>query len=182
MAFSRGTAPIVINWHGPLSSVKLASQAAKDGEVEEGLYLAIGKRDLRGQHYVGASIDIPQRLNEGHHVLGGLGEDQLEIWIGVVASPKIWTTSKAQHSTAVHLAEHATAYFLELTENQKLTKTPPDRSVILLNRWYHADKPDYKRRPDRGHKDWPDVIEFDKESGCYQLAWFDDTRHIEGKI
>jgi hypothetical protein len=178
MSFPRETAPIVINWHGPLSSLEQASQAAKDGEVEEAIYLAVNKKN---KAYAGISKSPATRLTDAHHILGKLGPGEAELWIGVLASQKIWTASDAQHSTAIRLAEHTTVYFLELSENQRLRKNPPDRSVILISRWYEAGHP-YKRRPDRGHKDWPDLIEFDKENESYQLAWFGDTRYEKGSI
>jgi hypothetical protein len=61
-----------------------------------------------------------------------------------LTSQRIWTASSAIHSKAIRLTEHATVYFLEPSENQRLRKTPPDRSVMLMNRWYEGQDP-YKR-------------------------------------
>ena len=48
---------------------------------------------------------------------------------------------------------------------------------MLMNRWYEAWEP-YKRKPDRGHKDWPDLIEFDQENKTARLLWFGGRQEL----
>jgi hypothetical protein len=169
MSFFRQIAPIVINWHGPFSSVESARLGAIDGDVDEIIYVAIDKTN---QAYAGISQNVATRLTDAHHVLGKLGTDDADLWIGVLASQRIWTASSAIHSKAIILAEHATIYCLGLSKNQKLRKSPPDRSVMLINRWYESHHP-YKRSSGRGHKDWPELIEYNQETGTGRLVWFD---------
>jgi hypothetical protein len=169
MSFPRQIAPIVINWHGPFSSLRNARLSAIEGEVEEVIYLAVNDKN---QAYAGISKSVATRLTDAHHVLGEIPDGEAEFWIGVLASQRLWTASAAVHSEAIRLAEHATVYCLELSENQRLKETPPGRSVVLMNRWFECQAP-YKRRTVRGHKNWPDLIEYDQETRAGRLVWFD---------
>jgi hypothetical protein len=169
MSFPREITSIVINWHGPFSSLEQARLGTIDGEVEEIIYLAVNERN---RAYAGISKSAATRLTDAHHVLGEIGPGEADLWIGVLASQRVWTASDALHSTAIRLAEHATVYSLELSENQRLRNTPPDRSIMLMNRWYEGQDP-YKRWPNRGHKNWPDLIEYDQGTETVRLVWFD---------
>jgi hypothetical protein len=159
---------LIVDWYGPFVDVKLASTKISEYGLQEGLYLATGKR--KGEHkrrlqYVGISQDIKDRINpKTHHRLKFITRD-LRLWVGEVASHAVAGRRRAghavAHSVAVELAEWATAYFLALPLNKKKRDNPPPRSLILVNRWFQTDFETPRRQ--RGHLDWVDYIEYDPE-------------------
>jgi hypothetical protein len=170
---------IMVDWCGPFKNTDEAREKIADYGLEEGLYLAIGKR--KGQHnrsmqYVGISLDIKNRINpKTHHRLKYITRD-LRLWIGEVASHAVAGRPRSRqavsHSLTVDLAEWATAYFLTLPLNKKKRDNPPNQSVMLVNRWFDRDFETPKRQ--RGHRDWADYIEYDPEyyDGGAKVVWF----------
>ncbi len=58
--------------------------------------------------------------------------------------------------------------FLDLPYNEK-KKNPPPTPATLLNRWWFKD---YERkRKQRPHKDWPDLIDFPGLKYGAKVAW-----------
>jgi hypothetical protein len=165
---------IAVDWYGPYKSLASAKKQCIQSGVEEFLYLAIST-DAEERSYVGLSADPGGRLTENHHILGGLKEGDISLWIGLVSSQSeagrrpggVITT----HSAALHLAEHILAYFLATTENVKKRGSQPQRSAALFSRWFGPSEP-WRRRGHRAHPEWPDFIEFDADDKSARLAWF----------
>jgi hypothetical protein len=165
---------IAVDWYGPFKSLASAKMQSVQSGVEEFLYFAIST-DGANRSYVGLSADPLGRLTEAHHVLGGLNEGDIDLWIGIVSSQSEAGRRPAggytTHSGALHIAEHMVAYFLETTENQRKRQTPPKRSAVVFSRWFGSSEP-WERRTHRAHPGWPDLIEFDAEDKTARLAWF----------
>ncbi len=121
---------IMVDWYGPFADIDTAREKIIDYGLEEGLYLAIGKR--KGEHkrrlqYVGISQDIKNRIDpKKHHRLKFITRD-LRLWIGELASHAVAGRPRFRqavaHSLTVELAEWATAYFLALPLNKKSATT-----------------------------------------------------------
>lgn len=173
------TLVIAINWFGPFDSISRAKATALVEQVEEALYLCIGQRDGDLSSYVGITSNAPNRLSPSHHKLRLFDEDGMAIWIGIVVSQAVAgrrsSHSDVRHTVAVQIAEKLIAYFLQLPSNARLRSSLPDKSSIVLNRWYEADG-DFNRRRRRGHQDWPDLIEYDHESRFASVVWFGGKR------
>lgn len=174
------TVAIAVDWFGPFSSIDDARSAARTHEIEEAVYLALGccGRQRRGRmQYVGVSGDAASRFNGQHQKLPGITRN-FRLWVGEVASHAVAGPKKLKRSVAVEAAEWAMAYFLELPLNVRKRAKAPNRSLILINRWF---RPDLKtRRSHRGHEDWPDFIEYehpdDDRDGSATLVWFGGRR------
>ena len=167
---------IVVDWCGPFSSVEAAQNGLRNYGVKEGLYLALGKRAYQREtslQYVGISNDTQSRLYGNHHGLSPIVQD-FSLWIGSVVSHAMAgrrnTLQPMAHSVTVDRAEWAMAYFLSLPLNIRKRSKPPPESLILVNRWF---RPDFEtRRSHRGHKSWPDLIDYDKNEGGASVVWF----------
>lgn len=59
---------------------------------------------------------------------------------------------------------------MRLPLNEKKTKTLPQRSVTVMNRWFRADG--YTVRSHRPHPDWPDLIDFPDYELPARAVWF----------
>ena len=166
---------IAADWYGPFPSIEAAGKEADANSVSEALYLAVNSE---GQAYAGISGNICARLKPSHHVLGSLKDGEAEIWVGLITSQPVpgKSANPTSHSTPVKTAEKSLALFLELSENQQLRSSLPARSSVLFNRWY--DGYDHLRRVDRGHKDWPDIIEYDAYEKLARLVWFGEKQII----
>jgi hypothetical protein len=168
------TLMIAVDWYGPFRSLKAARLECERTNVGECLYLAIF--DQEQGSYIGISSSILSRLNSGHHVLGAIENGGADVWIGIVSSQAIpgrrAVGGYVSHSEPVHVAEHLIAYLLELDFNRSKRKSPPKQTAIVFNRWFEPEHP-YDRRSARGHKDWPDILEFDAESETAKLVHFD---------
>jgi hypothetical protein len=125
--------------------------------------------------YVGLSSNISSRLRDNHHIIGGFDDGDIDLWIGLISSQSVAgrkpNNSYLTHSEALHLAEHMTAYFLQLTENDRKRRNQPMRSVVVFNRWFKAYDP-YARRMHRGASFWPDLIEYDANELTARKVWF----------
>ena len=169
------TVALIVDWSGPFDSIEDAKKAAKEFKLSEVLYLATGKRKYQRystMQYVGISNDLQSRFTK-HRTLPEVTGD-FKLWIGEISSHGI-AGRRAQshpvaHGRAVELAEWALAYFLALPLNVRKRTTPPSESVMLVNRWFRDDFD--TKRDRRGHKDWPDFIEFEPEYDFARLQWF----------
>src|ERR1700760_4137566 len=127
------TLMIAADWYGPFSSLRGARLECERAKVGECLYLAI--LDDEEGSYVGISSSVSTRLNSSHHVLGKIVDGGALVWIGIIASQAVAgrrsASGYAGHSESVHVAEHLTAYLLELNKNRSKRKRPPDRSAVL---------------------------------------------------
>lgn len=174
------TLVIALNWYGPFKSIEAASKEAKKAGATGALYLAISNIHKRTRAYVGIATDVARRLTEGQHEkLSGFAEGVLDIWIGTVASQGVAGRNpdggSKLHSRILRTSERTLAYFLQLSENTQLRKSTPKEAIILINRWFDPAEP-YNRKDQRGHPEWPDLIEHDPEGGQASLVWFGQKR------
>jgi hypothetical protein len=179
---------IAVDWYGPFPSLRSGRETSVAAGVEEFLYLAIST-DQESKSYVGISGSASTRLTEAHHVLGGLDQGDIDLWIGIVSSQteagRRPATQHVSHSESVRVAEHMIAYFLETSENISKRKSLPLRSAAVLSRWFRSSPP-WRRWSQRAHPDWPDFIEFESAEDFARLAWFGgklvkyDAEQIEG--
>lgn len=167
------TLMIAADWYGPFSSLRAARLECERTNVAECLYLAIFDDD--DGSYVGISSSVSTRLTSSHHVLHGIIDGGAQVWIGIISSQAVPGRRPAagyvSHSESAHVAEHLTAYLLELSENRSKRKRPPGRTAVLFNRWFDCAEP-YTRKRRRGHPDWPDLIEYDADLVNARLVWF----------
>jgi hypothetical protein len=165
---------IAIDWYGPFNSLLSAKAQSEKSGVEEFLYLAIST-DGKDKSYVGISSNATKRLSESHHVLRGLDEDDIDLWIGIISSQSEAGRKPAgaytTHSAALNIAEHVIAYFMQTSENVRKRRNPPNRSASIFNRWFRPSEP-WKRHGHRGHSMWPDFVEFEAEDRFARLVWF----------
>ena len=171
----------MIDWYGPFVSVADAKKACREWGGGEVLYLATGKRRYQrstGLQYVGISTDANSRFNDKNHKISIEVTRGLNVWIGYVVSHGIAGRREAgavvAHSRAVEQAERMLAYLMRMPLNEKKRRRPPRESSILVNRWFNAKTE--VRRSHRGHLDWPDYLDFDRENGSASLAWFGQIR------
>lgn len=170
------TLALIADWCGPFASIEEARAAAKKFELAEVLYFATGKRAYQRKstlQYVGISNDPQSRLSNQHHKLPEI-KTNFSVWIGEISSHAV-AGRKAKihpvaHSQAVEAVEWALAYFLALPLNKKKRRRPPPRGLIVISRWFQADFD--TPRTHRGHKDWPDYIEFEPDYGTARIQWF----------
>jgi hypothetical protein len=165
---------VAVDWYGPFKSLSSAKLQAEKSRVNEFLYLAFSTEGA-DKSYVGLSANPSGRLTESHHVLGGLDEGDIDLWIGIVTSQSEAGRKPADgyitHSGALHIAEHIIAYFFETTENVRKRRSRPQRSAVVFNRWFRPAAP-WKRHGHRGHPSWPDFVEFEAEEQFARLVWF----------
>lgn len=167
---------VAVNWYGPSFNISDARRLGEENGVTDFLYVGY-ETGGRERSYVGISSDITSRFTTRHHVLGEWKEDKFELWLGIVASQsepgRKPAASPKVHSEALHFAEHATAYFIETSENQRKVKNPPKRSGILFNRWFKLQEEDgWPRHIHRPIATWPDFVEYDKERGFGRNVYF----------
>lgn len=160
---------IVVDWFGPYDLVS-AKKAAKE-DFENGLYLLIGKAKYQKSdsklQYVGIASTLYLRLIGNHHVIPELSQE-LTIWLGEVASFGIPGKKSKVTDAMLDLSEWLHSYFLDLPCNDK-KKNPPPTPTTLLNRWWFKDYE--RRRKQRPHKDWPDLIDFSGIEYGAKVAW-----------
>ncbi len=165
---------IAVDWYGPFKSLSSAKTRSEASGVQEFLYLAIST-DGKDKSYVGLSSNATGRLTESHHVLGGLDEGDIDLWIGLISSQseagRKPAAASTMHSAALHVAEHVIAYLFETTENVKKRRSRPQRSAAVFSRWFRPAPP-WKRHGHRGHQNWPDFVEFEAEEKFARLVWF----------
>jgi hypothetical protein len=159
----------LIDWYGPYSE----DDAAQDSfDYEDGLYLAIGKRsyerDVKLQ-YIGLTSSLSRRLNNAHHRLDEI-KNGFSIWLGEISSPRTPGKKIKVTDRTLDLAEWVHIYFLQLPLNEKKKTNPPDKSIVVYNRWWKRDyQSRYEKRP---HADWPDLIDFSDGDANTRVVWF----------
>lgn len=159
---------IVIDWRGPYSGIEQAKGVT--ASYWDGLYLFIGKRRYQKLPnkkllYVGISGALDNRITTQHEKLSYISGEPT-IWLGEIASYGVPCRAS---QNLLHLAEWATAYFLQLPLNNKKTYNPPNYPVTVVNRWW---KRDYKtRRIQRPHAGWPDVFDFPGREYGARVGW-----------
>lgn len=168
---------IAIDWYGPYKTLEAARVAAKPYDWP-GLYMLIGKvgeeRSSKIQ-YVGISRSVSDRLNSKHHRLGARaiessGIRDIGIWLGEVATAEPGGKKMKATKTTLDFAEWLHAKFMGLPLNGMKTKSPPPRSVTVLNRWWKTDfQTPMSRRP---HPDWPNLIDYPTYGLPARTVWF----------
>lgn len=161
---------IAIHWYGPYS-LKEAQRVAKS-DYEHGLYLCIGRlkyeRSLKLQ-YVGISENISTRLSDPNHKIRRVDYD-VAIWLGEIATAEPSGKKTKVTKATLDYSEWLYVRFLQIAMNDKKRKTPPSRSVTVLNRWF---RPDYTTvRKHRPHAAWPDLIDYPRYDLPTRLIWF----------
>ena len=63
---------------------------------------------------------------------------------------------------------------MEVPLNKDKRCSPPQDSVVVVNRWYKTDFETRRRR--RPHPQWPDLVEYDCSVGIGELAWHGKKR------
>ncbi|MCA6097582.1 hypothetical protein [Bradyrhizobium australafricanum] len=166
---------VAVDWYGPFGTLAAAKLRGEESDVGEFLYLAYEPGDHGKKSYVGLSSNITGRLSLNHHVLGTWPDNTFELWIGIIASQsepgRRPADSPVYHSSALNFAEHMLAYFVQTSENVRKRREPPSRSGAVFNRWYYPFPP-WKRRTQRAHPNWPDMIEFEREDRFARSIWF----------
>lgn len=170
---------VAVDWYGPSYSISQAQRLGRENQVEECLYVAY-EPSGKERSYVGISKNISGRITPRHDILGGWPDGSFELWIGIVVSQsepgRKPSNSPKIHSEALHFAEHATAFFVETSENRRKVQSPPKRSGILFNRWFKLE-PDWPRHKERPHRNWPDFIEYDENENAGRNVYFGG--HVE---
>jgi hypothetical protein len=157
---------IVVDWFGPYTTIKAASEAAK-ADFRAGLYMCIGKvahqKSPSRLQYVGISSELWKRVGPAHTTLQKVSQFRL-IWLGEIATVGVPGRKQKVTDVCLDLAEWAHAYFLRLPLNSQKTAYPPDKPVTVLNRWWRKNLTPRNNRP---HPEWPDIIDFaGKEYGA----------------
>lgn len=168
----------VIEWYGPYTFEE--AQKASRFDYDDGLYMVVGKRknkQLNLLQYIGIATYLNSRLSKNHHKIPKVTRDQF-IWLGEVTSPRSPGKKLKVTDKMLDLAEWAHVYFLQLPLNKKKKANPPDRAIIVYNRWWQKDyETQYLKRP---HKDWPDIIDFQGTEIKSKLVWF-GNKQVVGK-
>ena len=165
----------LIDWYGPYT---LEEAQAAPGYTD-GLYMVIGKlKNKKRSHlqYIGIAKDLNSRLNGNHHKIPEVTRDKV-IWLGELASPRVAGQKVKVIDRLLDLAEWSHAYFLQLELNGKKTKSPPDCSIVVYNRWWKKenDSPCGKRP----HREWPDLIDFVDDDHKAKLVWFGSKQKVD---
>ena len=164
----------IIDWYGPYSLEE--AQQASQFDYDDGLYAVIGKRKhQRASHlqYMGIAKDLCIRLNSCHHKIPQVIRDSTyegALWLGEVSSPRTPGRKVKVTDRMLDLAEWAHVYFLQLPLNEKKRKSPPDKPIVVYNRWWQKDyETPYLKRP---HREWPDLIDFVDAEYRAKVVWF----------
>lgn len=162
---------IAINWYGPYLDIASARDAAQ-ADYDHGLYMCIGMAAYQRKasiQYIGIGGKLHRRINAHHHKISKI-KRSLNIWLGEVDTAEPSGKRMKVTRTSLDCAEWLHARFMDLPLNEKKTKSPPDRSVTVLNRWW---KPDYVTiRKHRPHPEWPDIIDFPGYELPARTVWF----------
>jgi hypothetical protein len=171
---SKKSITAIIDWYGPYTFTEAKEVLKRD--YLDGLYMIHGKLPDQSRsvlQYVGIAKNLNSRLNQRHHILSAFLEQSPRLkclWLGEVVSPR--TPGKKLKATdqMLDLAEWAHAYFLQLPLNTQKKKTPPERSIVIYNRWWHKDyETAHAKRPAR---EWPDLIDWIDEDYPAKVVWF----------
>lgn len=164
----------LIDWFGPYN-LKEAIDATKL-HYSDGLYAFIGRQQPREHHklqYVGLAKKLANRINKNHHAIKNLRGD-VRVWLGEVASPRVSGRKVKVTDSLLDLAEWAHAYFVNLPLNIKKKQNPPDKAIVVYNRWWKPSE-DFSTPCCRPNPSWPDLIDFhfivgDKRRS--RIVWF----------
>lgn len=171
----------IIDWYGPYS----LKEAQDDSKFyyEDGLYAVIGKlndQEFTHLQYIGIASDLSSRLNRGHHKIPDIGISctrDPDIWLGEVGSPRSPGRKVKVTDRLLDLAEWAHIYFLQIPFNDKKKRTPPDKSIVVYNRWWKRDfKTPFLRRP---HPEWPDLIDYLGPEYNAKMVWYGGKQIIQ---
>jgi hypothetical protein len=163
---------IAVNWYGPYATIKAARESAREF-YGEGLYFAIGRREgeaRRSMQYIGIGGDIQTRLKNDHHKLK-LVQSSLQIWLGEIATAGPSGRRLKITKPTLDYAEWLHAFYLPLQLNEKKTRSAPDRSVTVMNKWYSCK--DWITPQNRPHPGWPDLIDYPHDDiSNTKIVWF----------
>lgn len=163
---------ISIDWYGPYKGLENAKKSAHNDGYLHGLYLCIGACDGQDEaiiQYIGIGRRLSTRLHKEHHKLRRVVKD-VEIWLGEVGTPEPSGIKLKATKTTLDYAEWLHARFMAIPLNDRKTKSAPNRSVTVLNRWWKIDYQTMRRN--RPHKDWPDLIDFPAYDLPARTVWF----------
>ena len=176
----------IVNWFGPFtgsdhaSILQSARIAASNDWIGPGMYAAVGnegdtrRRGPRTLRYVGVGDPLAARLGQAHHKLG-VSSTVSQLWLGELAVAGIPGRRLKRINPHIDIAEWALAYFLKIPDNEKKTMFPPDRSCVLVNRWWGTD---YETPTERPTARWADVVEWDATRRSANLVWFGDRARV----
>jgi hypothetical protein len=162
---------IAVDWFGPYDRAS-AKEAAKT-DYENGLYLLIGKakhQKTSKLQYIGIASQLYQRLAGPHPIIDKISQE-LQIWLGEVASFGIPGRRPKVTDPMLDISEWLHSYFLDLPCNSK-KKNPPRIPATLVNRWWFKGFNYERRRKKRPHKEWPDLIDFSGRKYGARVVWF----------
>jgi hypothetical protein len=161
---------VVVDWYGPYSpdEAKVSSRI----DYDSGLYLGIGKRKHQKSaavpQYIGLSKNLAARLSN-HNKLPDISRES-RLWLGEVATAHVPGKKLKKTQATLDLAEWALTYFMAIPMNSKKRKSPPDRAITLLNRWWRKDfETPWIKRP---HPLWPDLVDYLGSEYTTRLVWF----------
>jgi len=163
-----------------MAYIPLNPKSCKKFDYDDGLYMVIGKRKNKQKNmlqYMGLAKKLSSRLNQNHHKIFNVTRDH-QVWLGEVTSPRSPGRKLKVTDKMLDLAEWVHVYFLQLPLNEKKKTNPPDRKIIIYNRWWQKDyKTPFLKRP---HRDWPDMIDFQGNDSNSKLVWF-GSNYIRGR-
>lgn len=165
----------IIDWYGPYTFDE--AKSASKFDYDDGLYMIIGKLDgQEASHlqYIGIARNLCTRISRNHHKMFQISNQVL--WLGEVTSPRTPGRKIKVTDRMLDLAEWAHAYFLQLPLNDKKVKNPPDRAIMVYNRWWQKDyETQYLKRP---HKQWPDLIDYIGGDYKSKVVWFGSSQKV----
>lgn len=148
----------IIDWSGPYSIESLEDHIYDGADC---FYLISGlQKRQRGSdqiQYCGITQrDILRRLKDEFHHINEVPRD-CQIWMGRFAN-----LAFRRNRENIELVEHLIIFYEQPYLNDKKTKTPPKRPVVVVNRW--RDRNDnYRQRRIYPVQEVPDVIMWDGE-------------------
>ncbi|MGF7162826.1 hypothetical protein FHS85_004481 [Rhodoligotrophos appendicifer] len=167
---------ISVDWFGPYATAESAHVAAK-ADYEDGLYMCIGCCDQQTQaqlQYIGISTLLYKRVRIGRLHFKKIISDH-QFWLGEITTAEPPGKKIKVSKSTLKYAEWLHARFLNLPFNVMKTKTIPDRSVTVLNRWFDTTYDNISERP---HPDWPDLIDFPSYGLPARAVWFGSRQEI----
>ncbi|WP_133768350.1 hypothetical protein [Enterovirga rhinocerotis] len=162
---------IAIDWFGPYRTLNEAHSAASV-DYDHGLYMVIGKQpeeQKKSPQYIGIANNLRNRLTQQHHKISRI-TGPIEIWLGEVVTAEPSGKKVKSTKTTLDYSEWLHARFLSLPLNDRKSKTLPNRSATVLNRWWNTNYETARLR--RPHPSWPDLIDFQLDGLPARTVWF----------
>ena len=159
----------LVEWYGPYD---LQAAVASAIDFDDGLYMVVGKckrQRVARLQYVGLAKTLHGRLKGKHEKIATVCRDT-EIWLGEVSSPRSPGRKIKVTDRMLDLVEWAHVFFLQLPLNEKKKKRPPDRDIIVYNRWWKTDQETARLK--RPHRGWPDLIDHIGMGYDAKRVWF----------